>query len=626
MSDVIDRPWLARAWQEYASARRLAFLFLAAALLALASPVFVSPEARAETRTLKLYYTHTREKAEVTFKRNGRYLPEGLKKANHMMRDWRRNQPTKMDPKLLDLLWEVYKEAGARDYIHIVSGYRSPATNAMLRRTRGGQAEKSQHMVGKAVDFFIPGVKISKLRAIALRKQGGGVGYYPRSGSPFVHIDTGRVRHWPRMSRSELVAVFPNGKTLHVPSDGKPLPGYEAALAAYKANGRGDTRTQIAYESDKPASSSGGSGKTLLGMLFGGGADESEDEADAAAPVEVVAEAAPKPQKPREPEPVDVAALQPAPMEVVPVATQRPVPPAEIAATPEPEPAPEPLAEYAALPNRGAPIPSPAPRAVEPEAPSQDMIAVLAAADVTPAARPEQLAGVADAAPNVAALAPAAEAETGTSPFDALLPGEAPVPQARPDIAPVVPETNSGEVAIAALAPAEAEALAIDILEQRTVADDILAPVPSPRPADAPASARTGRVSNQAVPAPTAKAERVTRKPSPAVAALAPATGAAAATAPKAPRVVKPVLIPQLPADSSRFGPRAAGGAGVAKAAPVQKIAKASAGATTQADENAKALDRMATASVTPPAPTQPGMVLEDGSVLIKSGKIPVGN
>ena len=90
-------------------------------------------------------------------------------------------------------------------------------------------------MLGKAMDFYIPGVSLKKLRDTGLKMQVGGVGYYPRSGSPFVHLDVGNVRHWPRMSRKELVAVFPNGKTLHVPTDGKPLPGFETALASYQA-------------------------------------------------------------------------------------------------------------------------------------------------------------------------------------------------------------------------------------------------------------------------------------------------------------------------------------------------------------------------------------------------------
>ncbi|HEV7416184.1 MAG TPA: DUF882 domain-containing protein, partial [Tianweitania sediminis] len=94
--------------------------------------------AHAETRTLRLYFIHTKEKAEITYKKDGRYISSGLDKVNKFLRDWRRNEPTKMDPRLLDTVWEVYKASGSRDYIHVVSAYRSPATNSMLRgRSRG---------------------------------------------------------------------------------------------------------------------------------------------------------------------------------------------------------------------------------------------------------------------------------------------------------------------------------------------------------------------------------------------------------------------------------------------------------------------------------------------------------
>src|SRR5690606_33285554 len=102
------------------------------------------------------------------------------------------------------------------------------------RRSKG-VAQNSQHVQGKAMDFYIPGVPLAKLRAIGLRLQAGGVGFYPSSGSPFVHLDTASVRHWPKMTRQQLVQVFPNGKTLHIPAGGKPLPGYAEALAAYRA-------------------------------------------------------------------------------------------------------------------------------------------------------------------------------------------------------------------------------------------------------------------------------------------------------------------------------------------------------------------------------------------------------
>ncbi|MGX8012178.1 DUF882 domain-containing protein [Mesorhizobium sp. ORM8.1] len=251
--------------------RWLAFVILAVGFLSAAMS-----GARAEVRTLKLYHLHTHEKAEIVYKRNGRYDPEGLRKINIILRDWRRNEPTKMDPRLLDLVWEAYREAGATDYIQVVCGYRSPSTNAMLRSRSRGVAEKSQHMLGKAMDFYIPGVPLKKLRNIGLKMQGGGVGYYPTSGSPFVHMDVGNVRHWPGISRQELVSLFPNGKTLHVPSDGRPLPGYDQALAAYQSRkGSGTPNIEVA--------SAGGSTKRSGGLLaawFGGGSDEADDEAD----------------------------------------------------------------------------------------------------------------------------------------------------------------------------------------------------------------------------------------------------------------------------------------------------------------------------------------------------------
>ncbi|MCQ4633420.1 DUF882 domain-containing protein [Shinella sp. CPCC 100929] len=193
-------------------------------------------DAAAETRSLKLFFTHTGERATIAFKRDGKFDAKGLAQINRFLRDWRRNEPARMDPRLLDLVWEVYQRSGANGYINIVSAYRSPATNNMLRgRSRNtGVAKNSQHMLGKAMDFYIPGVKLAKLRAIAMQMQIGGVGYYPTSGSPFVHLDVGRVRAWPRMSRQELVRIFPNGKTLHVPADGRPLPGYNVAMVDYK--------------------------------------------------------------------------------------------------------------------------------------------------------------------------------------------------------------------------------------------------------------------------------------------------------------------------------------------------------------------------------------------------------
>ncbi len=291
--------------------------------------------ASAETRTLKLFFVHTREKAEITYKKNGRYLKGGLNQINRFLRDWRRNEPTKMDPRLLDLIWEVYKKSGSRKHIHVISAYRSPATNAMLRKRGRGVAKKSQHMLGKAMDFYIPDVKLSKVRRIGLQMQTGGVGYYPRSGSPFVHMDVGSVRHWPRMSRRELVAVFPNGKTLHVPKDGKPLPGYKQALASYNKRRKSGGGVVVAsaeprkQERNERNNRNSGGGGNFLTAFFSGGQDDEEDRVQAATEpkrVKTIPAPAPLEQQPQTPEMI-IAAL---PARDVPLPLFAPRPKADI--------------------------------------------------------------------------------------------------------------------------------------------------------------------------------------------------------------------------------------------------------------------------------------------------------
>ncbi len=248
---------------------------------------------QAETRALSLYNTHTQERATVVFKRDGSYDSQGLQELNRLLRDWRRNEVTRMDPMLFDLVWDVYRRVGSHQPIHIVSGYRSPATNNALRTRSRGVAKFSQHMMGKAMDFYLPDVPLSKLRETGMKLQMGGVGFYPTSGSPFVHMDTGSVRAWPRMTHDQLVRLFPDGKTAHLPSDGAPLPGYQTALAeveARKARGGGPVES----------SSSGGG---LLAALFGGGSSSSSssytatpgDDEEESAPVR-----APAPRKAQE--------------------------------------------------------------------------------------------------------------------------------------------------------------------------------------------------------------------------------------------------------------------------------------------------------------------------------------
>jgi uncharacterized protein YcbK (DUF882 family) len=226
-----------------------------------------------DTRTLSFHHTHSEEDLTVTFKRNGRYDEAALQELNHYLRDWRSQGETTMDRHLFDILWEVYRDVDGKKPIQIVSSYRSPATNAMLRRRSSGVARHSQHMLGHAMDFFIPEVPLEQIRFAGLRLQRGGVGFYPTSGSPFVHLDTGGIRHWPRMTHDQLVRVFPDGRTVHVPSDGNPLPGYQLALNDIEKRGNGDTVSSPS----KPS---------LLAALFGGKSSDDEDaDAAAAAPV-----------------------------------------------------------------------------------------------------------------------------------------------------------------------------------------------------------------------------------------------------------------------------------------------------------------------------------------------------
>ncbi len=244
-----------------------------------------------ETRTLSFHHTHSGEDLTVTFKHDGRYDEEALRQLNHFLRDWRSQDQTTMDRHLFDILWEVYRDVDGKKPIQIISAYRSPATNAMLRRRSSGVARFSQHMLGHAMDFYIPDVPLEQIRYAGLRLQRGGVGFYPTSGSPFVHLDTGNIRHWPRMTHDQLARVFPDGRTVHVPSDGTPLKGYELARADVERRGNGDDAATVS----KPG---------LFARLFGGKSNDDEDEGsapiaqDKAAPATQVAAAKPSEQVP----------------------------------------------------------------------------------------------------------------------------------------------------------------------------------------------------------------------------------------------------------------------------------------------------------------------------------------
>jgi uncharacterized protein YcbK (DUF882 family) len=247
-----------------------------------------SASANGDTRTISLHHVHTEEDITITYKRDGRYDEEALKRLDYFLRDWRKDEAIHMDPRLFDVIWEVSREVGGDKVISVVCGYRSPSTNAMLRRRSSGVAEFSQHMLGKAMDFYVPGAPLDQLRDAGLRLQRGGVGYYPSSGSPFVHLDVGSVRHWPPMTHDQLARVFPNGRTVHIPSDGHPLPGYALALADIEKRGSSPP-SQSSLNAAQAAGidiASAGAGavhkKSLLAALFH--LDEEEDDVAEAAP------------------------------------------------------------------------------------------------------------------------------------------------------------------------------------------------------------------------------------------------------------------------------------------------------------------------------------------------------
>ncbi|WP_439541038.1 DUF882 domain-containing protein [Hyphomicrobium sp.] len=186
-------------------------LVSAAATATLALIAQVAAAQARDDRTISFYHIHTKETLTVLYKKDGRFVPDALEKINWIMRDWRVGKSTPMDPNTVDIIWEMHRELGSQQPVNIICGYRSPSTNEMLRRTRGGQASQSQHMTGKAIDLSFPDVPIKRMRYSAMIRERGGVGYYPTSGIPFVHVDTSRVRHWPRMLPDELAILFPNG-------------------------------------------------------------------------------------------------------------------------------------------------------------------------------------------------------------------------------------------------------------------------------------------------------------------------------------------------------------------------------------------------------------------------------
>ncbi|MCS3762426.1 DUF882 domain-containing protein [Bradyrhizobium centrosematis] len=440
---------------------------LAAALLLAAAGSVHNAAALNETKTLSFHHTHSGEDLTVTFKRDGRYDEAALKQLNHFLRDWRTQDETVMDRRLFDILWEVYRDVDAKQPIQIISSYRSPATNAMLRRRSSGVARFSQHMLGHAMDFYIPGVPLEQIRFAGLRLQRGGVGFYPTSGSPFVHLDTGSIRHWPRMTHDQLARVFPDGKTVHLPTDGTPLKGYELAKAEIERRGNGDDSS-----SSKP---------NFFAALFRGksaapAASSDEDDEGASAPAAkpaapiVVAAAA----KSAEPVPTPRAKPQ---MAAIQLASAD----AQLVAPPKPKPAPVADKPAAGKSADGKPE-TPAdiinargfwddvPAAPQQATPAQ--VAALKAREALAAATdPQATASVSNAALQALAFAPAA------SPVDRanVVAASAPIPRsARPasrslaqatEINTVVGKSTDGLVATATrLSAAKGESVWLKIV------------------------------------------------------------------------------------------------------------------------------------------------------------------
>lgn len=167
-----------------------------AALAVIPGAASAASKVGGKARKLDFVHLHTGERLSVTYRIGDRYVPEGLAGLSRLMRDFRSGDVHPMDPALFDILWDLRQNLRTSAPFEIVSAYRSPRTNAMLRgkSANTGVAKKSMHLTGQAIDIRVPGVPLSRVRDAAVELKRGGVGYY--ASSNFVHIDTGRVRRW----------------------------------------------------------------------------------------------------------------------------------------------------------------------------------------------------------------------------------------------------------------------------------------------------------------------------------------------------------------------------------------------------------------------------------------------
>lgn len=172
--------------------------FLRSLTISISSMVVLMPWERLaaglDKRSLSFYHTHTNEKLSTTYYAHGQLVPASLRQINYFLRDFRTDEVQEIDPNLLDFLYLISIGTDHRGVFEVISGYRSPQTNAKLRHKSPGVAKRSLHMQGRAIDVRIEGVNTNTLRKVATALKKGGVGYYPKSG--FVHVDTGRFRTW----------------------------------------------------------------------------------------------------------------------------------------------------------------------------------------------------------------------------------------------------------------------------------------------------------------------------------------------------------------------------------------------------------------------------------------------
>ena len=169
-----------------------------------------------ESRKISLKHMWTGEKLNIVYRHGDEYDAEAMAKIDRFMRDWRCDQVVKIDPKLIDLLWELTQQLKPKGPLRVISGFRSRGLNLSMKRQGRKVDIRSQHSNGKAIDVVFPGVPAKKVRDAALAINSGGVGYYPHSGPPFVHLDTGGTREWAQLvpDGKKRLAAGKNGKTL----------------------------------------------------------------------------------------------------------------------------------------------------------------------------------------------------------------------------------------------------------------------------------------------------------------------------------------------------------------------------------------------------------------------------